>query len=64
MFTKIEENNVESEPKPNTYIAFKLGEVVFPGIYLGEKKATPFAANNATAPTVIIEEWMPIRVWM
>jgi hypothetical protein len=63
MFNKIESENPETEPKMNQYIAFKLGDVVFAGFYLGEKKASPFSANNEKAPIVLIEEWIPIRIW-
>ena len=63
MFIKIEDEKQESQPKPQQYIAFKLGDVVFAGVYLGEKKASPFSMNNGTSPTVLIEEWIPIRLW-
>ena len=63
MFIKIEDDKVETEPQEQQYIAFKCGEIVFVGIYHGDKKAVPFAMNNASAPTMVIEEWMPIRLW-
>jgi hypothetical protein len=63
MFTKIDTENPETEPKPNQYIAFKLGEIIFAGLYLGDKKASPFSANNEKSPVVLIEEWIPIRIW-
>ncbi len=63
MLIKIEEDKPETKPEPNQYIAFKCGEVIFVGIYIGENKASPFAMNGGQAPTFVIEEWFPIRLW-
>lgn len=63
MFTKIEDDKEESQPQPQQYIAFKCGEVIFAGIYLGEKKASPFAIDGSQVPIFLVEEWLPIRLW-
>ena len=63
MFNKIEDDKPELEPKESQYIAFKCGSIVFVGVYLGQRKAQPFTTEGTQGPTMLIEEWMPIRLW-
>lgn len=62
-FIKIEDDKLETIPQETQYIAFKSGQVVFAGIYKGDKKASPFCIDGGEPPIILIEEWMPIRLW-
>ncbi len=63
MFILIEDEKPETFPVGGQYIAFKMGDAVYPGYYEGDRKAMPLTPPNGNAPTVFIKEWMPIRIW-
>ena len=63
MLIKIEDDKAETMPGEHQYIAFRSGDVIFAGVYRGDKKASPFCMEGGTPPVMVFEEWFPIRLW-
>lgn len=60
---KIQDDKLETVPYLNQYIVFKCGDLYFAGVYMGKGAASPLTMDGSQAPLILIEEWLPIRLW-